>query len=129
MFVTRSGPALTTGQLAVLNLNTREVTRLGLAGVSPHYVSTVHLVYAVEDGSVRAVPFDGTSLEVNGNPVPLVEGVMVKGSGAADFSISDNGRLVYALGGGGTALGICGTDLKKGPSWAIMGIRPPADVR
>ena len=104
LFMTAAGPPLTTGQLAVLDLDTGEVTRLGLAGVSPHYVSTGHLVYAAEDGSVRAVPFDATSLEVTGNPVPLIEGVMVKQTGAANFSISDNGRLVYALGaevGGG----------------------------
>ena len=88
------------GQLAVLDLDTREITPLGLAGVSPRYVSTGHLVYAAEDGSLRAVPFDATSLEVTGNPVPLVEGVMVKATGAANFSISDNGRLVYVLGGG-----------------------------
>ena len=88
------------GQLALLDLDTGEVTRLGLAGVSPHYVSTGHLVYGVEDGSVRAVPFDAASLEVIGNPVPLVEGVIVKASGAADFDISDNGGLVYLPGGG-----------------------------
>ena len=101
LFVIGSGAgrqALNTGQLAVLDLNTEEVTRLGLAGVSPHYVSTGHLVYAAEDGSVRAVPFDARSLEVTGNPVPLVEGVVVKDTGAADFSISDNGRLVYVAG-------------------------------
>ncbi len=99
VFVISTGvPVLTNAQLAVLDLDTREVTRLGLTGVSPHYVSTGHLVYAAEDGSVRAVPFDATALEVTGNPVPLVEGVMVKGSGAANFSISANGRLVYALG-------------------------------
>ena len=100
VFVISTGQPLTTGQLAVLDLATREVRRLGLAGVSPHYVSTGHLVYATEDGSVRAVPFDAASLEVTGNPVPLVQGVVVKGSGAADFSISDNGRLVYASGAG-----------------------------
>ena len=98
LFMTATGVPLTTGQLAVLDLDTGDVTRLGLAGVSPHYVSTGHLVYAAEDGSVRAVPFDATSLEVTGNPVPLIEGVMVKQTGAANFSISDNGRLVYALG-------------------------------
>ena len=96
-----TGAPLTTGQLAVLDLATGDVTRLGLAGVSPHYVSTGHLVYAAGDGSVRAVPFDAASLEVTGNPVPLIEGVVVKSTGAADFSISDNGRLVYALGAGG----------------------------
>ena len=95
------GLPLTTGQLAVLDLVSREIKPLGLAGVSPHYVSTGHLVYAAEDGSVRAVPFDAASLEITGNPVPLVESVMVKASGAAAFSISDNGRLVYLLGGGG----------------------------
>ena len=100
-FVIGSGATLATGQLAVLDLATTEVRRLGLAGVSPHYVSTGHLVYAAEDGSVRAVPFDAAALEITGNPVPLVEGVRVKASGAADFSISDKGRLVYALGAGG----------------------------
>ena len=101
LFVIGAGSVLTTGQLAVLDLATTEVMRLGLAGVSPHYVSTGHLVYAAEDGSMRAVPFDTASLEVTGNPVPLVEGVRVKASGAADFGISDDGRLVYVLGAGG----------------------------
>ena len=100
LFVVSTGSVLTTGQLAVLDLESGDVTRLGLAGVSPRYVSTGHLVYATEDGSVRAVPFDATSLEVTGNPVPLLESVSVKGTGAANFDISDAGRLVYVLGGG-----------------------------
>jgi serine/threonine-protein kinase len=98
VFVVSTGLPLLTGQLAVLDLATGDVTRLGLAGVSPRYVSTGHLVYGAEDGSVYAVPFDAASLEVTGNPVPLLEGVVTKVSGAADFSISDNGRLVYVLG-------------------------------
>ena len=49
---------------------------------------------------MRAVPFDIDSLEVKGSPVPLVEGVTVKATGAANFSLSDSGRLVYVLGGG-----------------------------
>jgi hypothetical protein len=72
LFVISTGQLLATGQLAVLELDTRKITQLGLAGVSPHYVSTGHLVYAAVDGSVRAVPFDAASLEVTGNPVPLV---------------------------------------------------------
>ena len=87
-----------TAQLAVLDLDTGTVTRLGLGGVSPHYVSTGHIVYAAEDGSLRAVPFDADSLQVTGTPVPLVEGVMVKGSGPANFRISDQGALVYVRG-------------------------------
>ena len=58
LFVVSTGQIRTTGQLAVLDLPTGDITRLGLAGVSPHYVSTGHLVYAAQDASVRAVVFD-----------------------------------------------------------------------
>jgi hypothetical protein len=91
-------------ELAALDLDTRQVTRLGIPGVSPRYVSTGHIVYASLDGSVRAVPFDIDVLEVTDGPVPLVEGVGVKTSWNANFDVSDDGRLVYALGntsGGG----------------------------
>ena len=96
LFVIRT--ELLSPQLAVLDLASGEVAELGLAGVSPHYVSTGHLVYADQDASVRAVAFDVASLEVTGSPVPLVEGVMTKRAGAADFSISAAGRLVYVQG-------------------------------
>ena len=91
-------PVSANGQLAALDLNTGEVKRLGLAGVSPRYVSTGHLVYAAQDGSLLAVPFDAERLEVKGSPVPLVEGVAVKAVGAANFTVSDAGRLVYQSG-------------------------------
>ena len=90
-----SGQFTTDAELAVLELESGAVTRLGLAGVSPHYVSTGHVVYAAEDGSLRAVPFDAGTLSVTGSPVPLVASIPVKGGGAADFDVSDNGRLVY----------------------------------
>ena len=95
LFVISSGSPLQTGQLAVLDLTNREVTRLGLAGVGPHYAPTGHLVYAAEDGSVRAAAFDVNSLAVTSSPVPLVEEIIVKQDGTADFSISDGGTLLY----------------------------------
>jgi hypothetical protein len=102
---------LVDGQLAVLDLLSGDVTRLGLPGTDPRYVSTGHLVYAAEDGSLRAVPFDVESLEVTGNPVPMLEGVATSGTGAASFDIADNGRLIYAPGtasGGGGGRSSCG---------------------
>ena len=95
LFAIGSPPFVTGAELAVLELESGAVTRLGLAGVSPHYVSTGHVVYAAEDGSLRAVPFDAGTLSVTGSPVPLVASIPVKSTGAADFDISDNGRLVY----------------------------------
>ena len=99
MFVVSEGDPLRTGQLAAVNLDTGEIVRLGLTGVSPRYVSTGHLVYATEEGSMRAVPFDSAALAVRGAPVLLTEGVVAEASGAADFSVSSNGSLVYAPAG------------------------------
>ena len=90
--------ARASGELAVVALDTGEVTRLGLAGTYPQYVATGHLVYASQDGSVRGVPFDADQLSVTGNPVTLIEGVVVANAG---LGISHTGRLVYMTGGGG----------------------------
>ena len=95
-------PLLFNAQLAVLNLVTLEVTKLGLAGTNPQYVSTGHVVYVASDKSLNAVPFDTTRLELSGSPVPLLENInTIESSSSAYFSVSDNGRLVYALGGSG----------------------------
>ena len=85
VFVISRGLRRIDGQLTVLDLATGEVTRLGLSGLAPQYVSTGHLVYATADGWVSAVPFDAESLAVTGIPAPLVEGVMVKNMGLSGF--------------------------------------------
>jgi len=87
-----------TAQLMVLTLDTGEIKTLDLAGTSPHYVRTGHLLYATADNTLRAVPFDADRLEVTGSPVPVVEALPVGDSGAADFDASDDGRLVYVSG-------------------------------
>ena len=98
LFVSSTGSPFSTGQLTALDLDTGEVTALGLAGTSPRYVPTGHVLYVAEDASVRAVAFDVSSLEFTGNPVPVIDTVAAKGSGAANFSVSDQGRLVYGTG-------------------------------
>ena len=94
--------ALRAGELAVLDLDTGTVTRLGLAGTRPRYVSTGHVIYGADDGVLSAVPFDRDTLTLEGRPVRLVEGVRAGGDGAADFAVSDEGRLVYAAVTAGT---------------------------
>jgi Tol biopolymer transport system component len=55
-------------------------------------------VYA-RGGSLLAVPFDLQRLEVTGQPVEVVSGVMMSPSGGgAEFALSDTGTLVYAPG-------------------------------
>ena len=110
-----------TGELAVAALDTGEVTRLGLAGTSPRYIRTGHLVFVAEDGSLRAVPFDTAGLEVTGNPVAMAEGVQVRRSGAANFDVSDTGLLVLVPGGL--------TELRRSLVWVDRaGVTEPIDV-
>src|SRR5262249_52259029 len=67
-------------------------------GSDGQYVDTGHLVYAAS-GSLRAVRFDPSRLDVLGDPVPVVEGVTTLGTGAADFRVARQGTLVYVPGG------------------------------
>ena len=96
LFVIAGVVPLVTGQLAVLDLASRAVTRLGVAGIGPKYVPTGHLVYADRYGTLNAAPFDDTTLAITGNSIPIVEDVHVKAGGPANFALSNNGHLVYA---------------------------------
>jgi serine/threonine-protein kinase len=82
-------------RIAVVSLDTREVTYLTLAGSHPLYAPTGHLVYAT-GGAVRAVGFDLARLVLTADtPVPVVDSVQVQGTGAAQFDLANNGSLVY----------------------------------
>jgi len=96
LFTMWSGAA-ENSQIAVLSLATREIKVLIGGGSNPRYASTGHIVYGV-GGTLRAVGFDIERLEVTSDPVPVLEGVLTKPVGAADFNISGDGSLVYIAG-------------------------------
>jgi serine/threonine-protein kinase len=65
----------------------------------PLYARTGHLLY-VADGVLWAVGFDVDRLDVAGEAVPILDGVLIKGTrpgglGAADVALSRDGTLVY----------------------------------
>jgi serine/threonine protein kinase len=75
--------------------------RVLLQGSYGRYVPSGHLVY-VHESILYAVAFDLERLQTVGSPVPIVEGIMtVDAASGAQFSVSENGTLVY-LGGGAT---------------------------
>jgi len=71
----------------------------GPAGEAPKYVPSGHVVYA-QAGTLMAVPFDSARVQVTGDAVPVVQGVLQSstGRGAAQYSVSATGSLVYAPG-------------------------------
>ena len=102
LFTVDQGPGLGTEDIALLDLNTGEHHVIIPGGTSPRFSLTGHIVHGVE-GTLRAVAFDLDTLEVTSDPVPVVEGVVMKDEGAASFDLSETGSLVYVSGPAGGA--------------------------
>lgn len=74
--------------------------RVVLEGGSQPKLSPSGLLVFARGGSLYATPMDLEKLEITGQPAPVIEDVMTDPStGAAHFSLSDNGTLVYVPGG------------------------------
>jgi Tol biopolymer transport system component len=70
-------------------------------GSSPRYVPSGHLLYSVE-GTLLAAPFDPDRQQLMGPAVAVIEGVRRSlSTNVAQFSVADNGSLVYIPGPGG----------------------------
>jgi eukaryotic-like serine/threonine-protein kinase len=86
-------------QVAVQSVGSGERRNLIQGGTQPHFAASGQLIYA-QGGNLMAVPFDPKRLTVMGTAVPVVEGVVQSPvSGAAQYSISSTGSLVYVTGG------------------------------
>ena len=81
-------------QIAVLSLDTGEQKVLVRGGSFPRYAPTGHLLYGVQ-GNLWAVGFDPDWLETRGDPVPVLEGVLMKDEGGVNVGVSENGSLIY----------------------------------
>ncbi|HZB26494.1 MAG TPA: protein kinase, partial [Vicinamibacterales bacterium] len=68
----------------------------------PRYLAdpggTGYLVYARSEG-LLAAPFDGTTLKLTAQPVPVVDGVVTNVMGGAHFAVAAGGTLAYVPGG------------------------------
>ena len=74
-----------------------------LPGSDARYVSTGHLVYAIDNG-LFGVAFDADSLTVLGGSVSLVQGVVrATAAASANYDVSDDGTLFYLTGNAGYA--------------------------
>ena len=99
LFTVLGGTAAQDRTVAVLDLDTNERRTLVPGGSNPRYAPTGHILYGA-GGVLFAVPFDLDRLEVTGDPVPLLEDVMMSANGAVNFALSANGSLAYATGTG-----------------------------
>ncbi len=70
-------------------------SRASVAGAQGVFAASGYLVYATQEGTLMAVPFDERGLALTGRPTALLEGVDVRVGGRTDVSLSENGTLVY----------------------------------
>ena len=81
LFAVSTAPNTTSDdQIAVLDRATGEHRVIIETGSFPRYAHCGHVVYAIE-GVLYAVAFDQETLEVTGDPVPVVENVVTKSLG------------------------------------------------
>jgi serine/threonine-protein kinase len=97
-FATESSESFDEAHIAVYLPHTGQKKVLIEGGTHPRYSPSGHLVYA-RGGKLLAVRFDAERLQVSGQPVQVVEGVLMsRNTGGAYFDISTNGDLVYTPG-------------------------------
>jgi serine/threonine-protein kinase len=78
--------------------------RVVTPGSRPRYTTSGHLLFGTADGRLMAGPFDPDRLEITGDALPVVEGVLTSAlRGDVAWSVSANGTLAYWSGqpGGG----------------------------
>jgi Tol biopolymer transport system component len=100
LFTSSNGSAWDLAKAVIQTPGAKDRKVLIEGAADARYLPTGHLVY-YQGGVVRAVPFDVKKLSVTGHAVPVVEGVRFSNAGAsgsAEFSISNNGTLIYAEG-------------------------------
>jgi len=84
--------------IAVASIATGEHRVIFQGGSHARYSPTGHLLY-VHGGTLHAVGFELETLEVMGQPVPVLEEVMTStAGGVGEFALADNGTLIYAPG-------------------------------
>jgi hypothetical protein len=94
-------------EIAVLDLDTGQHKVVIRGGTNAEYLPVpalgrnTGLVLYASGGGLRAIRFDAQALQTIGDPVTLVEQLRSEATGAAQFSVSRDGALVYATGGEG----------------------------
>jgi len=109
---TSSGPRPDAGDIEVFDVAGKTSRKLA-AGVASRLLPTGHLVF-VRSGTLWAAKFDESSLQMQGTPVPVVEGIRVEGGGAVQYSVGRDGTLMYIPGANSAASNLVWIDRKGG---------------
>ena len=88
---------VTSHTLRVGKVGSKEVRVLGPCDSRAEYAPPGYVLF-VRNGTLVAQAFDVGALKLKGDPFPIAEPVRSGPNGGADFSVSQNGVLIYAAG-------------------------------
>ena len=99
-----------TSQIVAQDLTTGERRTLVSGGTSPLLARSGHLLF-YRESTIFAHAFDERTLTVSGSAVPMIQKAgYASFSGAANFSVSESGTIVYIEGVGDDALALTWVD-------------------
>ncbi|MFI5312414.1 MAG: protein kinase, partial [Gemmatimonadales bacterium] len=100
VFAIWDGKSKAGSRIGITSLKDGKVTNLGVPGIAPVGVFEGQLVYVQADGAVMAAPIDVGGRRLTGNPVPILDPVMVCPgcNGDAAVHASRSGVLAYMHG-------------------------------
>jgi serine/threonine protein kinase len=82
----------------VVNIETGERKNVLKGASTAKYIDPGYIIYS-SSGILYAIPFDPNSLEVKGQPLPVLQDVSGGvTSGAVNYSIADNGTIIFIQG-------------------------------
>ena len=92
-------------ELWTIDLDTGEREFL-TAGNTPRYASSGHLFFGTAEGVLMAAPIDPGSAKFTEPPLPVADGLTLGPLGTVNYAVSQDGTLIYSVGGGGGGSGI-----------------------
>ena len=111
-------------EIVLLDLETMSPRTLIRSGYGARYVPPGYLLFG-RGGNLMAVRFDASSLEVQGDPVPVAVGAGMESLfGQVHATVSTNGLLVYAPGGDRTIGRLARIDRRTGAVEYLDGASP-----
>jgi len=122
---TDSEPYPDSGDLKVLDLDTKESRTVLRGGVAGHYTPTGHLVF-LRGGDLWVVRFDPATLTVQGQPALVEQEIRVEPGGAIQFAVAQDGGLAYLSSIGDPTLRFVWVD-RTGRETPVAA--PPADYQ
>jgi eukaryotic-like serine/threonine-protein kinase len=97
LFTVVSNGAADDASIVVRDLKNGTQKILVRGGTFPVFVRGGYLVYGAA-GTLRAIRFDPATFATSGNPIPVLEHVASKGTGALDVGVSSAGAMAYITG-------------------------------